>query len=126
MRRFHELETASARSTDLARVVSHTVGQHSPTPLESLADVRRIAILETFNDHEEHERECTPARAHFELTRCKRWQRELHERGSENRKQAEDAFREVAFRRDKAHNQIAIGREVVKMARMDVNILLGE
>lgn len=60
VRRFHELETASARRVDPARVVSDAFGQHSATQLESFANKPGIAVFEAFQDHKEHAAKCTP------------------------------------------------------------------
>lgn len=60
IRRFHELETASARRVNPACVVGDAVGQHAAALLETFADGFRIAMLEAFNDHEEHGAEFTP------------------------------------------------------------------
>jgi hypothetical protein len=61
MRRFHNLETASARRIDPARVVGDALGQHSATKLESFANEPSIAVFETFHDHKKHDPKCTPA-----------------------------------------------------------------
>jgi hypothetical protein len=58
--RFHDLEAARAVGIHPARVVGDALGQHAAAELESRADGPRIAILESFNDHEEHGLDFTP------------------------------------------------------------------
>jgi hypothetical protein len=60
MRRFHELETVSARGIDPTGVVGDALGQHSATQLESFANGPSVALFEAFHDHKKHDAKCTP------------------------------------------------------------------
>ena len=59
IRCFHDLEAPDTRRIHPARVVGDAFGQHSATQLEPFADGTGIAMFEAFDDHEEHEAECT-------------------------------------------------------------------
>src|SRR5712692_3681015 len=65
---FQDLETASPRRIHPARVVGDAFGQHSAPLPEPLPNKLAIPIFEMFDDHEQHNRECTPRCPHVQLT----------------------------------------------------------
>jgi hypothetical protein len=50
------------------RVIHHNLQHHPPVALEPLADRSRVTILESFDNHERHERNSTAASPRFAPT----------------------------------------------------------
>ena len=71
-RRFHDLETPATVRFHPAREVSRARRQHPPRGSKPLADQRKGARLEAFNDHEQHAPKSTanPRNCRLLVTNC--------------------------------------------------------
>jgi hypothetical protein len=83
VRRFHDLKTARPGRVHPTRVVHDVVRHHAPISPEAFADQLSVAVLEAFDDHEQHGQESTRIRRSLDATR-RAGNRRLTRRSSSN------------------------------------------
>jgi hypothetical protein len=67
--RLHDLETAGAGGVHPTRLIHDTLGQHSSATSKPFPNRLRVAAFETFDDHKEHDWQCTRSGATTVLPR---------------------------------------------------------